>query len=48
MAKMINGKAIAATIQKQLNSEVNKMKELLNNFQPGLAVVQVKFVNSKL
>ena len=41
MAKIINGKAIAATLQKKLISEVGKMKDMLKGFQPGLAIVQV-------
>ena len=41
MAKIINGKVLAATIQKQLHSEVSKMKDVLRSFQPGLAIVQV-------
>ena len=43
MAKVINGKVLATTIRKQLNSEVTKMKEVLKSFQPGLAIVQVRF-----
>lgn len=43
MAKVINGKAIAAAVQKKLVSEVVKMKETLNGFQPGLAIVQVSY-----
>jgi len=44
MAKIINGKVLAATVQKQLHSEVSKMKDLLKSFQPGLAIVQVSIV----
>ena len=48
MAKIINGKVLAATIQKQLHSEVSKMKDVLRSFQPGLAVVQVSSRFSRL
>lgn len=41
MAQILNGKAIAADLRKQMAVDVAEMKSKLPNFSPGLAIVQV-------